>query len=147
MRLRVLTGDSAWQPLARKEENHAPGDGWPPVAWQDRLADERPIRHDRLQCLVGRPTQAHKRSAGRRHWLWRESDPDGLRPLHGDIGGQKGVGAADPGDFTALQFRIEVDHLHDPVHTGIGSPGAHRRYGLRGKTGQGMLQLVLNGLA
>jgi hypothetical protein len=48
---------------------------------------------------------------------------------------------------TALQFRIEVDHLHDPVHTGIGSPGAHRRYGLRGKTGQGMLQLVLNGLA
>ena len=72
---------------------------------------------------------------------------DGLRPLHGDIGGQKGVGAADPGDLAALQFRIEVDYLHDPVHTGIGSPGAHRRYGLRGKTGQGMLQLVLNGLA
>ncbi len=70
------------------------------------------------------------------------------RPLHGDVGRQKAVGAPHPGVLGPLQWRVEVHHLHEAVHAGVGSAGAQRAHrGQGAEAGERVFQLVLNRVA
>ncbi len=66
-------------------------------------------------------------------------------PLHGDISGQIGVGAADPRVSVAVQFGVKVHHLHEAVHTGIGATGAQSGNALGGELAQRGFEFVLDG--
>jgi hypothetical protein len=69
------------------------------------------------------------------------------RPLHGDVLGQEGVGAAHPGVGRALQLGVKVHDLHQAVHTGIGATGADGGDFLSSKAAQGRFEFVLYGVA
>ena len=71
----------------------------------------------------------------------------GLGPLHGDVFGEKGVGAADPGERRALEGRVEMHHLHGAVHAGVGTPRADRGHLMSSKAAQGRFEVILYGLA
>ncbi|MCY1246334.1 hypothetical protein D9M72_595610 [compost metagenome] len=71
-----------------------------------------------------------------------------VRPLHRDVVGQVAVGAAHPGERVAFDVGVEVHHLHQPVHAGIGAAGAQRADpaagGQAGELREGGFELVLH---
>ena len=69
------------------------------------------------------------------------------RPAHADRFGQEGVDAAHPGMFGAIEFGVEVHHLVQRVHAGVGAAGAGGAQLDAGEALYGVLQLVLHGLA
>jgi hypothetical protein len=60
---------------------------------------------------------------------------------------QEGVGAAHPGELLALQLRVEVDHLHQAMHAGVGAAGADGGEGDGGEALEGGFEVVLHGAA
>jgi len=70
-----------------------------------------------------------------------------LRPLHGDVRRQVAVGAAYPGEGLAPQVGIEVHHLHQAMHAGVGAAGAQGGDRDGGKLAERRFQPVLDGLA
>ena len=68
------------------------------------------------------------------------------RPLHRDVGRQKGIGAAHPGRGRARHFGVEMHHLQQAMHACIGAPGAQGAQRHGGKTLQCAFQRVLHGL-
>lgn len=68
-------------------------------------------------------------------------------PTNGNRRRQKAIDASHPGDCRALKRRIEMDDLLERVHTGIGSPCAHRCNVMAGKFLQRRFKPVLHRLA
>lgn len=68
-----------------------------------------------------------------------------LGPLHGNVVRQQGVGATYPGRHVALQGRVKVHDLHQPVNACIGPAGAHHAQGRGREAAQRAFKLVLNG--
>ncbi|MOA10464.1 hypothetical protein D3C78_1303530 [compost metagenome] len=106
---------------------------------------EHPAHTAGFDAGAHRGLQQHIGIAARRGAKARmEVIAHGQGPLHGDVGRQEGVGAADPGIGRAFQIRVEMHHLHDAVHAGVGAAGAYGGHGLRGKAAQGRFEMVLH---
>jgi hypothetical protein len=86
--------------------------------------DRRPHRRIKQHIAVAPPA---RREAGVEVGWHRRT------PLHRDVGRQVAVGAAHPRKGIALHRRIEVHHLVQRVHTGIGATGAHGAHARVGK--------------
>ena len=67
-----------------------------------------------------------------------------LGPAHGDRGGQEGVHAAHPGMDVARQGGIEMHHLFQRMHAGVGAAGAGGGQAHAGEFLQRVFQLVLH---
>ena len=72
---------------------------------------------------------------------------DSLSPLHRNVGGQEGVGTPDPGRRGPVQRGVKVHHLHQAVHTRIGTACAKGADRMRSKAAQGRFEFVLHGVA
>lgn len=70
-----------------------------------------------------------------------------MGPLHRNIIWQIPVGASHPRCHVAVQFGIEVNHLHQAMDPGIGSPSTQGRDFLSRELFQRLLQFVLDGEA
>ena len=85
--------------------------------------ERRPHRRLQQHVAVAPATCLVARMEVRRHRL---------APLHRDVARQVAVGAAHPRERLALDRRVEVHHLVQRVHAGVGAAGtdgAHRRIG------------------
>ena len=75
---------------------------------------------------------------------------EGVRSLHGalhrDVTGQAGVGATHPGVGIAVKVGIEMCHLHQRMHPGVGPSRTDRGDASRREFSQRGFQMVLNGL-
>ena len=70
-----------------------------------------------------------------------------VTPLHRHLRAQVAVGAAHPGESVPLDRSIQVHHLVESVHAGIGTAGADGGHGLVGKGAERLLQPILHRLA
>ena len=68
-----------------------------------------------------------------------------MRPLNCDVAWQERVGTAHPGRTRAIESGVEMDHLHQAVHAGIGAPSAQGRHLVRAELTQRQLELILDG--
>ena len=98
----------------------------------------RPADPTRVQARAHRRLRQHVEVAPRqRAGAAVELVGHRLRPLHRDVVRQEAVGAAHPGDGRALDGGVEVHHLHQAVHAGVGAAGAERGDRLRGELARG----------
>ncbi|MDT4869042.1 hypothetical protein FQZ97_1040500 [compost metagenome] len=109
---------------------------------------EHPADAPRLDAGAHRRLEQHVRIAARLGAVARmEGVGHRLRPLHGDVRRQEGVGAAHPGEGAAFDLGVEVHHLHEAVHAGVGAACAEGGDGFVSEGLEGRLQLVLHRLA
>lgn len=70
-----------------------------------------------------------------------------LRPAHGYRRREEGIGAAHPREWIAHQLGVEMDHLPQRMHAGVGAACHGGRQGHAGKLAQRRLEHVLHGVA
>ncbi len=83
-------------------------------------------------------------AAGQRRETRMEIVGNGSHPLHRNAVGQQGIQAPHPGLGPAQRGGVDMHHLAQCMHAGVGAPRANRGDGLRHKAAQSRFQGVLH---